>query len=178
MHLHYSANVTLPDYENAGIYASYLLETYSDYKAIWKRLQVLTEEFQSPSSNFELAQAHLNDEMMKRMEEIHSRATEAAEDNYAIEKAMALQTLVASATMELNAPERDPEQTLNLKAVKEILDEAMQIDERKPFQPAMSPYDPYPATVLGLLDARQDCRMEMVKIVNERFHSLLRRRPP
>ena len=37
----------------------------------------------------------------------------------------------------------------------------------KGFQPNLPDYKPYKATSLGLIKARQECRLEMVKIVNE-----------
>lgn len=50
------------DYDNAGIYASWLLEIYSDYKTIWKNLQMLEEDVRNGLGNFELVETHVSPE--------------------------------------------------------------------------------------------------------------------
>ena len=40
-------------------------------------------------------------------------------------------------------------------------------EPKKLFQPSIHEFKPYPPSIVGLLTARNDCRMEMVKIVNE-----------
>jgi len=46
-------------------------------------------------------------------------------------------------------------------------------EPKKLFQPSIHEFKPYPPSIVGLLTARNDCRMEMVKIVNEVGQSAL-----
>lgn len=46
-------------------------------------------------------------------------------------------------------------------------------DAKKLFKPSIHEFKPYAPSIVGLLNARNDCRMEMVKIVNEVCQCLL-----
>ncbi|KAF2007639.1 hypothetical protein P154DRAFT_152 [Amniculicola lignicola CBS 123094] len=44
------------DYESAGIYTSALLDSYMDYKSIWKQIQVATAELETGQTQLKIAQ--------------------------------------------------------------------------------------------------------------------------
>ena len=154
------------DYENAGIYASQLLETYSDYKSIWKTLQVITEDFQDGLHNFELVEARPTKDIRDHLKAFQDSAAKGAASNAKTYQDQVRSALVDSATAEMSKHEEKAEEILA--KVKKSLDEYQIMSDRPlPFEPSIPKYKPYAATILGLLDARHDCRLEMVKIVNE-----------
>jgi hypothetical protein len=130
----------LIDYENAGLYASYLLEIYTEYKSIWKELQVNCEDLQAGVPDMELAKVGINQPIQDRIKQ----AAEAADPANAANPANPTKVAVPAS---------------------EVINEAG--SKRSTFKPSIPKYVPYEATVLGLVDARRDCRLEMLKIVHE-----------
>ncbi|KAF5560918.1 hypothetical protein FPHYL_6387 [Fusarium phyllophilum] len=159
-------------YENAGVYTSALLDTYMDYKSIWKQIQV---------ANFELRNRRADIRIGKPSEEVKQLATAKKEvdlkkkqDNAQADSPSQADTVESKRGVATLAPAL----ITDSKGIVTLADppqpEAGNKDTKTKKEPIASPeiadmidFEPYPATVMGLDRARRDCRNEMIKIVNE-----------
>ncbi|KAF4334945.1 hypothetical protein FBEOM_11202 [Fusarium beomiforme] len=129
------------DYENAGVYASALLDAYMDYKSAWKELQVMS--YQVSNALAVLKKAEDQPEIKGMLEE--------AEKNY-------------NDQLELYAAASGPKDSSEQKSLVKYNPESSG-KVGKPLPP--NKLVPYAPSVFGLDQAQRDCRFEMIKIVRE-----------
>jgi hypothetical protein len=180
------ADEALSDYENAGIYANHLLEIYTEYKSIWKNLQVLAWEVQEGISKIEESKLPRDSEDYLRSfvgdgtacAESDLKKWTARLDQLAFEirnkrmlalamgaknqrLAIALASVDEDDTNDYSSPERVELSQGNNS------DDAEQRESGGTTKIRFPPVQVYPPSIIGLINARRDCRLEMVKVVNE-----------
>ena len=132
------------DYENAGVYASALLDVYMDYKIMWRNIQ-------TGSVDIFLSRS-LNPHRVRNLAEIWE---------------------LEHGQLELTAKVETPEVVkLRTEAKDDYKSKMKRYEESSkspPNEEPMPPNDlvPYSATIFGLDKARRDCRFEMIKVVRE-----------
>lgn len=153
-----------PDYENAGIYASSLLEMFSDYKAFWKNLQMLDEDMQDGlPQGTEIVQAIMLPEIQTYLTDFLKSAKAAASSDLNSRKSYTAASIIAQLRKDnKNIPNELTTSPIDMETIK-------QYTRSKPAEPYLPEkgYSTYVPSTVGVLNARHDCRMEMVKIVNE-----------
>ena len=137
----------LPVYENAGVYSSALLDVYIDYKTMWCNIQTGSIDiFFSRHGNQK--KTHLRN-LTATWEVEHGQSE-----------------LIAKAeTTEVKKLREEAQE--NYKRKLKLYDESP--NHKQGDEPPMPPNDlvPYDATRSGLDKARKDCRLEMIKVVQE-----------
>ncbi|KAK5679287.1 hypothetical protein LTS10_008102 [Elasticomyces elasticus] len=141
------------DYEMANFYSSMLLDVYTDYKSLWKTLQSMNWDVQNSTSSLAMASPSAEissyiEHWTGRMRNSLSDDSDPPEDG----KQAVVMALKESVAREEGTPETKKDVALQ---------------RRPPLYFSPKVYSPYPATIVGLLQARTDCRAEMIKVVNE-----------
>ncbi|ETI27792.1 hypothetical protein G647_00241 [Cladophialophora carrionii CBS 160.54] len=175
------------DYENAGIYAGYLLEIYTEYKSVWKNLQVLAWEVQEGSSKVEEAKLPqdsadfltglIKDGTMTAESDLKKWMARVNQLNFEIgQKRMLAMALglenqrLESALENIDTNDMNDETKAKLGELGQDHD-SDDAGRHGGVGPTVKTNPPplkvYPASIIGLINARHDCRLEMVKVVNE-----------
>lgn len=146
------------DYENAGVYTSELLEAYIDYKNIWKQTRLDIEDL--GKGDITLTKATKSDDMTKYAAELLA--------NYKLQKDAydaEMKRRRAGADAAANASTTTSAPPVNATGSSSSTFPGRMPQCCIPVQP--NPMEPYEPTVFGLEKARQHCRNEMIKIVQE-----------
>ncbi|KAJ5646646.1 hypothetical protein N7490_003018 [Penicillium lividum] len=129
------------EYENAGVYTASLLDNYMDYKSLWKQISFASYELESNRATIELAQP--------------------SQDVYDLAKIKGPLASVKKSVQRLL--EGSTKESLALAKKKEEVEAAALSNQTE----TAKPFEFLPASFAGLIKARQMCRIEMAKIVNE-----------
>ncbi|KAM0541464.1 hypothetical protein ACHAPJ_013228 [Fusarium lateritium] len=129
------------DYQNAGVYSSFLLDAYMDYKAAWKELQLMSYEV---SSGFAILKRAEDQPEIKGMIEEATKNYEEQLELYASTQGS------EDSNQETSLVKQSPERSNKV---------------GKPLAP--NKLITYAPSVYGLDQAQRDCRFEMIKIVRE-----------
>ena len=144
------------DYESAGIYTRALLDSYMDYKAMWKQISHATYELKGNRATIEMAKPTEETTGLARIllmpptvnskgkTDDECKALEEAKEAKAKEEGR--QAMIVAEPIDKS---QDPED-----ALKKALTTGIQ-------------YRVFSASFAGLIHARKVCRFEMAKIVNE-----------
>lgn len=174
-------------YENAGVYTSSLMERYMDYKSLWKQISSAIYELESNRASIEIAHPSqdvydlakvlpLPNAQIEKAEPKQPKAIEngqnntrqsndsaAVTDNAAVAGTGGAPAAQASAGTEATSVvPSQPEKSKPNNQLALLPSSAVKIDKDGVFC-----FSVFPARFTGLIEARQVCRWEMAKIVNE-----------
>lgn len=161
-------------YENAGVYTNSLMEHYMDYKSLWKQISSSTYELESNRASIEMAQPSqdvyalarvqfLPKAQIESVESSRQRAiTEAAKegDSAGTSKVGDSDDSTNMSSQSGGKPKQSQTRSTQLTLPSSSSMEVNEDDQSISFKV-------FPPTFAGLIQARQVCRWEMGKIVNE-----------
>ena len=144
-----ASRFSLLDYENAGIYTNSLLDRYMDYKALWKNISVAALELENNRADIELS--------------------EPSEDIYrlALVKALPHEQRDIKALVAKRQKQAGLEGGQGQEGSSKISANLQRGSGGSDGSEEETRFTVFPASFAGLIEARQVCRAEMVKIVNE-----------
>jgi len=139
------------DYENAGIYTGALLDSFMDYKVLWKQISTATDELEANRATIEMSEIP---EDMAELAIIRPETAPGTSKDLSVRQPPSL----ADGKGDLQDKPKLPEDPVGFQ------DPTLhgKVDAFK-----FTRYPTFPPSFAGLIRAKKICRMEMAKIVRE-----------